>query len=153
MRRLERVSNPGKGIGLMKLEPADIFSSAASGVITRAALAWLAVWLGLAMATMELGSVGAFLLLPATVLFYVLWGGALALLTFPVLCYTAYRALRFVVRGEGDWAELGILALLSAAVCLPVAKVSLPHFVFGGIALAWLASKFRSPAEEEAEQT
>jgi hypothetical protein len=45
------------------------------------------------------------------------------------------------------------LVLLSAAVCLPVAKVSLPHFVFGGIALAWLASKSRRPAEEEAEQT
>ena len=151
MRRLERVNNPGKGIGLMKLDPADIFSSAASGVIARSVLAWLAVWLGLTIATMDPGSLVGFLLLPATVLFSVLWGGLWALLTFPILCYLAYRALCFV-RGDGELRELGMLVLLSAAVCLPAAKVSPLHFVFGGLVLASMSAIFKSPAKDGPSQ-
>ncbi|MCW1886867.1 hypothetical protein OKA04_19160 [Luteolibacter flavescens] len=134
----------------MKLDPADVFGSAMSGVFARAALAWLAVWLGLVFATLKFASLEAFLLLPATILMGVLWGGLWALVTFPILCFLGYRAVRFVARGEGNWwEELCILLLLSSAVLLPITKVSLAHFVVGWFAVFWLVSLAKGSAGEE----
>ena len=106
----------------MKLDPADVFGSAAGGLIARGAMAWLAVWLGMVGAGgMDAVGLGSLLMLPFAMLGHAVVGGGWIIVTLPLVAFLGWRLIDFI-RGEGWWSELGILMMLSLGVCLPASR-------------------------------
>lgn len=87
--------------------------------MSRALLAWCAVWAGLVVALPGLAaSFSGFLLMPAVFIVASAAGGAWWLVKIPLALILIVLAICWI-RGDGEWREFLLLPLLTIALGLP----------------------------------
>lgn len=106
----------------MKADSLEIFGNIVTKMAIRTLAAWLAVWIGFALAGLPRSGLDAFsealssiLLLPLALLPYAVGSGWWSFVAIPLALYLGYRALTFIAH-EGSWSDLAILMLTALLV-------------------------------------
>jgi hypothetical protein len=143
----------------MRTDPVEIIGHSISGMVLRTALAWLAVWIGFALAgftgfqsfTESLkDSLSAAPLLPLVILTLSVASGWWSWIALPAALVLGYRALTFISR-EGGLIELLLLVALSLAVCLKHGDFG-DNLILLGIAFAVLCYAKQREEEEAVKE-